>query len=167
MNEPLPATDAALSVLSRRGFLLKSSVLAAEMAAILPSLSSRAIAAAPAGPENSPSTTSNKKRMNYITTKDGTEIYYKDWDSGPVVSFSHGWPLSADAWEAQMFHLASNGFRCIAHGGTDGIWGKVGRLGQVEADALVGAARPTWTAVGVNWLAGFDFEIKVIARIPG
>ncbi len=53
--------------------------------------------------------------MNRITVKDGTEIYYKDWGSGPVVSFSHGWPLSADAWESQMFHLACNGFRCIAH----------------------------------------------------
>lgn len=53
--------------------------------------------------------------MSHITTKDGTEIYFKDWGSGPVVTFSHGWPLSADAWEAQMFHLASNGFRCIAH----------------------------------------------------
>ena len=53
--------------------------------------------------------------MNRITVKDGTEIYYKDWGSGPVVSFSHGWPLSSDAWESQMFHLASNGFRCIAH----------------------------------------------------
>jgi non-heme chloroperoxidase len=50
-----------------------------------------------------------------ITTKDGTQIYFKDWGSGPPVVFSHGWPLSSDAWEAQMFHLASNGFRCIAH----------------------------------------------------
>jgi non-heme chloroperoxidase len=55
--------------------------------------------------------------MSTITTKDGTTIYYKDWGpkNGPVISFSHGWPLSADAWEAQMFFLASNGFRCIAH----------------------------------------------------
>ena len=53
--------------------------------------------------------------MSTFTTQDGTQIYYKDWGSGPVVSFSHGWPLSADAWEAQMFHLASQGFRCIAH----------------------------------------------------
>ena len=53
--------------------------------------------------------------MSTFTTRDGTQIYYKDWGSGPVVSFSHGWPLSADAWESQMFHLASNGFRCIAH----------------------------------------------------
>lgn len=53
--------------------------------------------------------------MSTITTNDGTTIYYKDWGSGPVVSFSHGWPLTADAWEAQMFYLASNGYRCIAH----------------------------------------------------
>ena len=53
--------------------------------------------------------------MATFTTKDGTTLYYKDWGSGPVVSFSHGWPLTADAWEAQMFFLASNGYRCIAH----------------------------------------------------
>ncbi|MCC8363708.1 alpha/beta hydrolase [Lysobacter sp. A6] len=53
--------------------------------------------------------------MATFTTKDGTTLYYKDWGNGPVVSFSHGWPLSADAWEAQMFFLASNGYRCIAH----------------------------------------------------
>ncbi|OEZ00382.1 MULTISPECIES: alpha/beta hydrolase [Stenotrophomonas] len=53
--------------------------------------------------------------MSLFTTQDGTSLYYKDWGSGPVVSFSHGWPLNADAWEAQMFFLASNGYRCIAH----------------------------------------------------
>ncbi|MDW0199167.1 MAG: alpha/beta hydrolase [Nitrososphaeraceae archaeon] len=50
-----------------------------------------------------------------ITTKDGTEIYYKDWGKGPVVTFSHGWPLSADAWDGQMLFLVQNGFRTIAH----------------------------------------------------
>jgi len=53
--------------------------------------------------------------MSTITTKDGTSIYYKDWGTGEPVVFSHGWPLSADAWEAQMFFLGSNGYRCIAH----------------------------------------------------
>ena len=53
--------------------------------------------------------------MSTITTKDGTEIYYKDWGKGPAVTFSHGWPLNADAWDGQMLFLAQNGFRAIAH----------------------------------------------------
>ena len=53
--------------------------------------------------------------MSTITAKDGTEIYYKDWGSGPVVTFSHGWPLSADAWDGQMHFLAQNGFRVVGH----------------------------------------------------
>ncbi|MHB1049679.1 MAG: alpha/beta fold hydrolase [Bacteroidota bacterium] len=55
--------------------------------------------------------------MRSITVQDGTEIYYKDWGAanGHPVLFSHGWPLTSDAWENQMVFLASNGFRCIAH----------------------------------------------------
>ncbi len=53
--------------------------------------------------------------MSTITTQDGTQIYFKDWGSGPPVVFSHGWPLNADAWESQMVFLGSHGYRCIAH----------------------------------------------------
>jgi non-heme chloroperoxidase len=55
------------------------------------------------------------KQVSTITTKDGTQIYYTDWGKGQPVVFSHGWPLSSDAWESQMFFLASNGYRAIAH----------------------------------------------------
>ena len=53
--------------------------------------------------------------MSYIKTKDGTELYYKDWGDGPVIAFSHGWPLNADAWDGQMLFLVENGYRCVAH----------------------------------------------------
>jgi non-heme chloroperoxidase len=53
--------------------------------------------------------------MGTIKTRDGTEIYYKDWGAGQPVTFSHGWPLNADAWDEQMFFLASHGYRCVAH----------------------------------------------------
>jgi len=53
--------------------------------------------------------------MATITTDDGTEIYYKDWGAGQPIVFSHGWPLTGDAWDAQMVFLAARGYRCIAH----------------------------------------------------
>jgi non-heme chloroperoxidase len=56
-----------------------------------------------------------KIHMSTITVKDGTTIYYKDWGKGPVVAFSHGWPLSSDAWDGQMLFLEQNGFRVVAH----------------------------------------------------
>jgi non-heme chloroperoxidase len=53
--------------------------------------------------------------MATFTTKDGTQIYYNDWGTGQPIVFSHGWPLSADAFEDQMFFLSQRGYRCIAH----------------------------------------------------
>jgi non-heme chloroperoxidase len=53
--------------------------------------------------------------VNTITTKDGTQLYFKDWGQGQPIVFCHGWPLCSDSWEAQMFFFASNGYRCIAH----------------------------------------------------
>ena len=69
--------------------------------------------AAPASADRSPV----KQSVNTILTRDGVEIYYKDWGpkDGPVVILSHGWPLSSDSWEAQALHLANNGFRVITH----------------------------------------------------
>ena len=62
-------------------------------------------------------TTASTEQMKHhsITMSDGTELYYKDWGSGQPVVFSLGWPLSSDAWEDQMFFLASRRYRCIAH----------------------------------------------------
>jgi len=65
--------------------------------------------------------------MSTITTKDGMNMYYKDWGSGQPIVFNHGWPLTADAFEDQMFYMASNGYRCVAvdrrgHGRSDQTW---------------------------------------------
>jgi non-heme chloroperoxidase len=107
--------DQALD-LSRRQVVMTSAGIAA-----LGSLPLAALGAGPAAAiTSSPQGVLHRKHertamSNIFTTKDGTQIYYKDWGTGPVVSFSHGWPLNADAWDAQMFFLASNGYRCIAH----------------------------------------------------
>ena len=95
---------------SRRNLLLGSAAAVVGSAAVFASPDSSAAAhAIPAG------AAVQAQRSSYLAMKDGTQIYYKDWGVGPVVVFSHGWPLSSDAWEDQMMFLASNGYRCIAH----------------------------------------------------
>jgi non-heme chloroperoxidase len=107
-----PATPATTSV-SRRSMILGSSAAAAVLFG-LPStgLASRSEAISSSHPDDKKRA---KATTDTITTKDGTRIYFKDWGSGEPVVFSHGWPLSADAWDAQMLFLGKQGYRVIAH----------------------------------------------------
>jgi len=78
-------------------------------------LAAAGTAAAAAGAKPSAPAQPNARAGNYLTVSDGTVIHYRDWGSGQPVVFSHGWPLQGDAWEDQMFFLASHGYRVIAH----------------------------------------------------
>ena len=120
MSQPI---EIAGNAVSRREVLAGGSLIVA--AAAIPSIA-RAAAEQPTShlPLN---LFKGAKSMGTVTTKDGTEIYYKDWGSGTPVVFSHGWPLSADAFEDQMFFLAQRGYRCIAadrrgHGRSSQPW---------------------------------------------
>jgi non-heme chloroperoxidase len=93
---------------SRRTFLASSAGLIA--AAAIPTGNAFAQGTVP-----STTRTAGDKTMAFITTKDGTEIFYKDWGSGRPIVFSHGWPLSADDWDAQMMFFLARGYRVIAH----------------------------------------------------
>ena len=109
MSAQKPSSSA---IPSRRNLLLNSVAVAASIG-----MPAAAIAAdkQPSGKQTAAGHAHGKPTANSITTKDGTQIYYKDWGSGRPVVFSHGWPLTADAWEGQMVYLAERGFRAIAH----------------------------------------------------
>ena len=105
MNTPSSSLNA-----SRRDVLVAGVMSAAAVA--VPAATT-AEASQRATDRSSPS--KGNRTVNMITSKDGTQIFYKDWGRGPVVTFSHGWPLNADAWDGQMHFLAQHGFRVIAH----------------------------------------------------
>jgi non-heme chloroperoxidase len=90
-------------------------LLAGLGAAAIEILASSVVAGELPHPNTTEPLTNGTNAMSTITTKDGTEIYYKDWGKGPVITFSHGWPLNSDAWDGQMVFLAQNGFRVVAH----------------------------------------------------
>ena len=112
---------------SRRGVLAGATGLAAA-AAVAAAGPAFAAEARPSPAPTNPMTSAKGNTMNTITVRDGTEIYFKDWGTGQPVVFSHGWPLTSDAFEDQMFFLASKGYRAIAadrrgHGRSSQPWG--------------------------------------------
>ena len=96
----------------RRNFVVNAGTLAA--GTLVGAGAMTASAPAVAAPTSS-STGKKESSMSFITTKDGTQIYYKDWGKGQPIVFHHGWPLSADDWDAQMLFFLNEGFRVIAH----------------------------------------------------
>src|SRR5580658_2178050 len=99
------------SALTRRDVLVGGAAMLATIGLRGTALAMQSRTASSPASHNS---TSGGNHMSTITVKDGTTIYYKDWGKGPVVTFSHGWPLSSDAWDGQMLFLAQNGFRVVA-----------------------------------------------------
>jgi non-heme chloroperoxidase len=116
MEDLMPAPNgnnpSMLNVItSRRQFIIATAGVAAAVSLPMATFAAETKSARPGNNKNN----EGKQIMNIITIKDGTQIYFKDWGTGQPIVFSHGWPLSADAFEDQMFFLASHGYRCIAH----------------------------------------------------
>jgi non-heme chloroperoxidase len=108
----MPKSNGLKQDLTRRNVLIGGAAAAGGLAAsLLPGPARAAQAAAAPGVSNS----HGSRAGNYIATKDGTQLYYKDWGAGRPVVFCHGWPLSSDSWESQMMLVASSGYRAVAH----------------------------------------------------
>ena len=99
------------STLSRRDVLIRGTAVTAGAALGITPFRT----AAPADTSTSSDKSQGRNQMPSITTKDGVEIFYKDWGTGQPIVFSHGWPLSADDWDAQMMFFLNHGYRVIAH----------------------------------------------------
>jgi non-heme chloroperoxidase len=105
--------NATATATSRRQLLSHSALAVASLGLPLTAQSANPTTNRPAA--HSGTSKGSTIMSNTITTKDGTQLYYKDWGAGQPIVFSHGWPLNSDSWEAQMLFLASKGYRCVAH----------------------------------------------------
>src|SRR6202142_4762331 len=106
-THPVPPFD-----ISRRDLIVGGAATAAAFGLPMPLLADQTSAASTPAPHGD---SKGENLMNVITTTDGTKIYFKDWGTGQSVVFSHGWPLTADAWDSQMLFLGEKGYRVIAH----------------------------------------------------
>src|SRR5205814_4085341 len=110
-NKNMPGNSRRDDGASRRDFLISGATVVAAAAVPTAMVGGREGAATAAAP----GLTQGARSVNTITTKDGTQIHYKDWGKGQPVVFSHGWPLTADDWDAQMLFFLNHGYRVIAH----------------------------------------------------
>ena len=108
----MPEENVPIDARRRQLMLASTGIAAGAIAGV--SLTTAAAAAATHEP-GAAAPQRGQTMSNTFITKDGTQLYYKDWGTGQPVVFSHGWPLNSDSWESQMLHLASRGYRCIAH----------------------------------------------------
>ena len=126
----------SMTPISRRDVLIGGAAMVAVTGLPIPVFAGQTEPASAPAPQRK---NQGEAQMNTITTKDGTSIFYKDWGTGPTVVFSHGWPLNADAWDAQMLFLGQNGFASL----------------PTTAVAMGVQARPgmatTWTPTPMIW----------------